>query len=114
MVPKDPLAEVGDHEGKAVTEGDLRLPPELLLGLGDVWLALVRVVLGVLTELNPCIRIDGVLDNLGQLQHGELTRVTQVEWPYVVTFHQPHEPLNLEEGYFRKRIPDSIAIIIVH
>ena len=60
------------------------------------------------------IMVDGVLDNLGQFQHVELTGVAQVEWPNVITFHQPHQPLNLEECYFRKRIPDSIAIIIVH
>jgi hypothetical protein len=97
LVAEDPLAEVSDHEGKTVTEGDLRLPPEELLGFSDVWLALVRVVLSVLTELNPRIWVDGVLDNLGQLQHGELTRVTQVERSNVLPFHQLHQTLNLEE-----------------
>jgi hypothetical protein len=94
LVTENALAEVGDHEGKTLVERDLWLPPKELLGTADVRLALVRVVLGVGTELDLCVRVDGVLDNLGQLQHGELTRVTQVEWPYVLTFHEPHQSLN--------------------
>ena len=65
------------------------------------------------TVIELTIMVAGVLDNLGQLQHGELTGVAQVEWPNVITFHQPHQPLNLEEGYCRKRIPDSIATIYI-
>jgi hypothetical protein len=94
LVAEDALAEVGDHEGKSLTEGDLRLPPKELLGAADVRLALVRVVLGVLTELNPCIRVNGVLDNLGELKHGELAGVSKVEWTDVLPFHQLHQTLN--------------------
>jgi hypothetical protein len=97
LVAEDALAEVGDHEGKALTQGDLRLPPEELLGAADVGLALVRVVLGVLAELDPCVGVDGVLDNLGKLKHGELAGVTQVEWPHMLAFHQLHQTLNLGE-----------------
>jgi len=97
LVAKDALAEVTDHEGKALAEGDLRLPPKELLGTADVGLALVWVVLGVLTELDLCIGVDGVLDNLGKLKHGELAGVTQVEWSYMVAFHQLHQTLNLGE-----------------
>ena len=97
MVPKDALAEVSDHEGKSLTEGDLWLPSKELLGTADVRLALVWVVLGVLTELNPCIRVNGVLDNLGKLKHGELARVSKVEWTNVIPFHQLHQTLNLGE-----------------
>lgn len=104
MVTENALAEVGDHEGKTLVERDLWLPPKELLGTADVRLALVRVVLGVGTELDLCVRVDGVLDNLGQLQHGELTRVTQVEWPYVLTFHEPHQSLNLggDQNQYKK------------
>jgi hypothetical protein len=51
LVAKDALVEVSDHEGKALTERDLWLPSKELLGAGDVGLALVRVILGVFTEL---------------------------------------------------------------
>jgi hypothetical protein len=47
LVTEDALAEVSDHEGKALTEGDLWLPCKELLGMGDVGLALVWVILGV-------------------------------------------------------------------
>jgi hypothetical protein len=104
LVTEDALAEVGDHEGKTLTEGDLRLPSKELLGAGDVGLALVGVILGVFTELDLCVRVNGVLDNLGQLQHGELARVTQVEGANMLTFHQPHQTLHLvrEDPYQNK------------
>jgi len=94
LVPEDALAEVSDHKGKSLAQGDLRLPAKKLLGAADVRLALVRVILGVLTELNPCIRVNGVLDNLGELKHGELARVSKVEWTNVIPFHQLHQTLN--------------------
>lgn len=33
--------------------------------------------------------------NLGQLQHGKLSWITQVERPYMFTFHQCHQSINL-------------------
>jgi hypothetical protein len=51
LVAQDALAEVSDHEGKALTKGGLWLPAKELLGTGDVGLALVRVIFGVFTEL---------------------------------------------------------------
>jgi hypothetical protein len=112
LVTEDVHVEVSDHEGKALTEGDLWLPSKELLGMGDVGLALVRVILGVFTELDLCVRVNGVLDNLGQLQHGELAGVTQVERANVIPFHQPHQTLNLvREGPNQNKVQSSAYCI---
>ncbi|KAB8106833.1 hypothetical protein EE612_041336, partial [Oryza sativa] len=95
VVAEDAVAEVLDHEREALVEGDLGLPTEELLGAADVRLPLVRVVGGVRPELDPRVWVDGVLHHLGKLQHCELPWVSQVEWPYVLPFHQLHQPLHL-------------------
>lgn len=95
MVAKDAVAEVRDHERESLAERDLGLPVEQLLGAGDVGLALVRVVLRVGSELDACVGIDGLLHHLGQLQHGELPWVSQVERTHVLPFHQSYQPFHL-------------------
>ncbi|BAS71812.1 Os01g0315850, partial [Oryza sativa Japonica Group] len=136
LVAKDAFAEVGNHEGKALTQGNLGLPAQELFRTGDVRLALVWIIRSVRTELNASIRINGVLDNLSQLQHGELTRITQVKWSYVLPFHQAHQPFHQirdilkapsllaitidsqrflpHDGYLSNKVADNTAIINAH
>lgn len=94
MITKYALLEVSDHKGKALAEGDCRLPAKEFFSLGNVGLALVGVILSVGTELDGGIGVDGVLHHLGQLQHGELARVAKVEGPDVLPIHQPDQTLH--------------------
>ena len=84
---EDAGAEVVDHERESLAERHLGLPPQQLLGAGDVRLALVRVVGGVGAEHDARAPVDGLLHHLGQLQHRELARVPQVERAHVLLLH---------------------------
>jgi hypothetical protein len=98
LVPEDTFAEVSDHAGKALTEGNLGLPAEELFRAADVRLALVRIICGVRTELDVRLWVDGVLDHLSQLQHAEFSRVAEVERPNVLPFHELHQPFHLRKN----------------
>jgi len=58
--------------------------------LGDVGLAPAGVVGGVLAEHDLGRRVDHLLHHLGQLQHGELGRVADVERARVRAVHDAH------------------------
>lgn len=34
--------------------------------------------------------------HLSELKHGEFTRVAEVKWPNMFSFHQPHQTLHLQ------------------
>ena len=67
--------------------------------LGDVGLAAGGVIRGVLLVHNGGIWVDDLLDHLGQLQHGELRGVANVEGARVGAIHHPHHACSAEESY---------------
>ena len=58
--------------------------------LGDVGLAARGVVGGVFLVHNLGVGVDHLLHHLGQLQHGELCGVANVEGPRVRPIHHAH------------------------
>lgn len=72
------------------------LQKEMRACLGDVRLAAGGVVGGVLLVHDARVGVDHLLDNLGQLQHGELRGVADVEGARVWAVHHPHHACTMQ------------------
>lgn len=64
VVAEDTLSKIGDHERETLAERNFGFPSKKILGLGDVWLPLVRVVLRVRPVFYLCIWVDRFLHDL--------------------------------------------------
>src|SRR5215469_18467946 len=73
--------EVVDRPSQALVESDCRLPAEQVPGLIDARTPLHRVIYRQRGELDAAAVADKVYDLVGELQHGELVRVAEVDGP---------------------------------
>lgn len=64
LITKNPLPEVVNHERESLPEGHSRFPAKKLLSLWNVRPSLMRVILGVWSELYLCVWINCLLHHL--------------------------------------------------
>ena len=96
----------------ALLEGHLGLPAEELLGLGDVRPPPPGVVRGVFLEHGGRRRVHHLLHLLGELHHGELARVSDVDGAGVLAVHQ-RDQAGDQVGDVLERAPLVILVLTI-
>src|ERR1017187_8907239 len=81
-------AEIRNRVGESVGQLHFRLPLQDFPGLGDVGLALFRIVLRQRLEHNFALRLGGLDDFFGELHHRHFARIADVHGQIVVAHHQ--------------------------